>query len=124
MLGSYDSSYAYPDTQRVEINGTEGRLVIHDTVRALTFSRAGDDVERRWHSGYFDDEARDFAGTFDRHVDAMLEALRAGGEPPCTPAPAAGHSSSRTPSSRRMSRERESRPPSPDAGCRRGARPS
>jgi len=28
MLGSYDSSYAYPDSQRVEINGTEGRLVI------------------------------------------------------------------------------------------------
>jgi predicted dehydrogenase len=82
MLGSYDSSYAYPDTQRVEINGTEGRLVIHDTVRALTFSRAGDDVERRWHSGYFDDEARYFAGTFDRHVDAILDALRAGGAPP------------------------------------------
>jgi predicted dehydrogenase len=82
MLGSYDSSYAYPDSQRVEINGTEGRLVIHDTVRALTFSRVGDDVERRWHSGYFDDEARYFAGTFDRHVDAILDALRAGARPP------------------------------------------
>jgi len=33
MLGSYDSSYAYPDTQRVELNGTAGRAVIHDTVR-------------------------------------------------------------------------------------------
>lgn len=82
MLGSYDSSYAYPDSQLVEINGTEGRLVIHDTVRALSFSKAGDDVEHRWHSGYFDDEARDFAGTFDRHVDAILEALRAGARPP------------------------------------------
>ncbi|MEV5967070.1 Gfo/Idh/MocA family oxidoreductase [Kribbella sp. NPDC051952] len=82
MLGSYDSSYAYPDSQLVEINGTEGRLVIHDTVRALSFSKAGDDVERRWHSGYFDDEARNFAGTFDRHVDAILEALRAGNQPP------------------------------------------
>lgn len=82
MLGSYDSSYAYPDSHRLEINGTEGRLVIHDTVRALTFSKAGDDVERRWHSGYFDDEARYFAGTFDRHVDAILEALRAGERPP------------------------------------------
>ena len=89
MLGSYDSSYAYPDTQRVEINGTEGRLVIHDTVRALTFSRAGDDVERRWHSGYFDDEARYFAGTFDRHVDAILDAVRTGGAPPIHAGPAA-----------------------------------
>ncbi|MET9275967.1 Gfo/Idh/MocA family oxidoreductase [Kribbella sp. NPDC003557] len=82
MLGTYDSSYAYPDTQRIEINGTEGRVVIHDTVRALTFSKAGDPVEQRWHSTYFDDEARNFAGTFDRHVDALLSALRAGDPPP------------------------------------------
>jgi predicted dehydrogenase len=82
MLGSYDSSYAYPDSQRVEVNGTAGRLVIHDTVRELTISRAGDEVESRWRAGYFDDEARNFAGTFDRHVDAVLTALRAGAEPP------------------------------------------
>ena len=71
MLGSYDSSYAYPDSQLVEVNGTAGRLVIHDTVRELTISRAGDPVESRWRAGYFDDEARYFAGTFDRHVDAV-----------------------------------------------------
>ena len=82
MLGSYDSSYAYQDTHHLEINGTEGRLVIHDTVRALTFSKAGDPIEQRWHSTYFDDESRNFAGTFDRHVDALLDALRAGAEPP------------------------------------------
>jgi predicted dehydrogenase len=82
MLGTYDSSYAYPDTQRIEINGTEGRLVIHDTVRALTFQKAGDAVEQRWHSTYFDDESRNFAGTFDRHVDAILKALGAGDPPP------------------------------------------
>ncbi|HET6742720.1 MAG TPA: Gfo/Idh/MocA family oxidoreductase [Kribbella sp.] len=82
MLGSYDSSYAYQDAQHIEINGTEGRLVIHDTVRALTFSKAGDPTEQRWHSTYFDDESRNFAGTFDRHVDALLEALRTGAEPP------------------------------------------
>ena len=46
MLGSYDSSYAYPDSQRVEVNGTAGRLVIHDTVRELTISRAGDESSR------------------------------------------------------------------------------
>ncbi|WP_427891667.1 Gfo/Idh/MocA family protein [Kribbella sp. GL6] len=82
MLGSYDSSYAYPDTHHLEINGTEGRLVIHDTVRSLSFSKPGDPVERRWQSTYFDDESRNFAGTFDRHVDAVLEALRTGAEPP------------------------------------------
>lgn len=82
MLGSYDSSYAYPDSQLVEINGTEGRLVIHDTVRELSIQRAGDETAQVWRAGYFNDEARDFHGTFDRHVDAVLAALRAGEPPP------------------------------------------
>lgn len=82
MLGSYDSSYAYPDSQLVEINGTAGRLVIRDTVRELEMSRAGEEVASVWRAGYFNDEARYFAGTFDRHVDAVLTALRAGEEPP------------------------------------------
>ena len=82
MLGSYDSSYAYPDTQRVELNGTAGRAVIHDTVRSLTLQSAGDETERVWRPGYFDDEARSFERTFDRHLDAVLTALRAGSPPP------------------------------------------
>jgi len=82
MLGSYDSSYAYPDSQLVEINGTEGRLVIHDTVRELTIQRAGDETASVWRAGYFNDEARNFHGTFDRHVDHILAALRAGEAPP------------------------------------------
>jgi predicted dehydrogenase len=82
LLGSYDSSYAYPDTQLVEVNGTAGRLAIHDTVRELELSRAGDATTSRWRPGYFDDEARSFAGTFDRHVERVLAALRAGAEPP------------------------------------------
>ena len=82
MLGSYDSSYAWQDTQRVEINGTLGRAVIHDTVRELTLERAGDETASVWRAGYFNDEARTFRYTFDRHVDALLEALRKGDEPP------------------------------------------
>jgi predicted dehydrogenase len=82
MLGSYDSSYAYEDSQRVELNGTLGRAVIHDTVRSLTLETAGDEVARVWRAGYFNDEARTFEYTFDRHVDAVLAALRAGHEPP------------------------------------------
>ena len=82
MLGSYDSSYAYPDSQLVEINGTAGRIVIHDTVREFSLQRAGDESATVWRAGYFNDEARDFHGTFDRHVDAVLAALRAGGPPP------------------------------------------
>ena len=82
MLGSYDSSYAYEDAQRIEVNGVLGRAVIHDTVRSLTLERAGDETASVWRAGYFNDEARNFHGTFDRHVDAVLAALRAGDPPP------------------------------------------
>ena len=82
MLGSYDSSYTYPDSQLIEVNGTTGRAAIRDTVRELELSRAGDEVTARWRAGYFDDEARWFAGTFDRHVDDVIRAVRAGGPPP------------------------------------------
>jgi len=82
MFGSYDSSYAYPDTQRVELNGAAGRAVIHDTVRSLTLQSAGDGTERVWWPGYFDDESRSFERTFDLHLDAVLTALRTGSPPP------------------------------------------
>ena len=36
LVGSYDSSYAYPDTHYVEVNGTAGRVLIEDTVRRFT----------------------------------------------------------------------------------------
>ena len=39
LVGSYDSSYAYPDTHMVELNGTAGRVLIHDTVRRFSFQR-------------------------------------------------------------------------------------
>lgn len=82
LLGTYDSSYAYPGTHLLEVNGTHGRGLVEDTVRRLTLSRAGDDVARVWQAGYFDDEARNFHGTFDRYVDDLLVALRAGDPPP------------------------------------------
>ena len=87
MLGSYDSSYAYPDAHVLEVNGTEGRILVHDTVRELSIHRAGDEVASVWRAGYFNDEARGFHQTFDRHVDAVVAALRAG-EPPPVPATA------------------------------------
>jgi predicted dehydrogenase len=82
LLGSYDSSYAYPDSQLVELNGTLGRAVIHDTVRSLSLQSVGDEVAHVWQAGYFNDEARYFAGTFDRHVDLLVPAIRNGAPPP------------------------------------------
>lgn len=85
LLGSYDTSYAYPDTHRCEINGTGGRLVVEDTFRRLVFNRLDDPVSEVWQSTYFDDEARYFAGSHDRHVADMIRCFRLG-EPPPVPA--------------------------------------
>ena len=82
LMGSYDSSYAYPDTHLVEVNGTAGRLLIEDTVKRLTVSRAGDETRTVWEAGYFNDRDREFHRTFDEHVEALLAAFRAGEPPP------------------------------------------
>ena len=82
LVGSYDSSYAYQNTHMVEVNGRDGRLLIEDTVRRYTFNRAGDEMAQVWQAGYFNDPDREFHRIFDRHVDAMLAAFRAGDEPP------------------------------------------
>jgi myo-inositol 2-dehydrogenase / D-chiro-inositol 1-dehydrogenase len=82
LVGTYDSSYAYPGTHLVELNGTDGRVLIEDTVRRYTFTRAGSETSEVWQAGYFDDAGRGFHRTFDRHVDAMLAAFRGGQEPP------------------------------------------
>ena len=82
MLGSYDSSYAYPGAQHIEVNGTLGRALVEDTVARLTLSRTGSEVHEVWQAGYFNDPGRDFHATFDRHVDAVLDALRTGAPPP------------------------------------------
>lgn len=82
LVGSYDSSYAYRDTQRLEVNGTKGRVIIEDTVRRYQFQSAGDEIAQEWQAGYFNDVDREFHRTFDRHMDAVLTAFRAGQAPP------------------------------------------
>jgi myo-inositol 2-dehydrogenase / D-chiro-inositol 1-dehydrogenase len=82
LLGSYDSSYAYPNTHHLEINGTAGRVLVEDTVRRYTFHRAGEELGETWQAGYFNDQDREFHRTFDRHIDALLAAFRAGDAPP------------------------------------------
>jgi myo-inositol 2-dehydrogenase/D-chiro-inositol 1-dehydrogenase len=82
LVGSYDSSYAYQDTHRVELNGTAGRILIDDTVRRYSFQHAENETAQVWQAGYFNDTDRSFHATFDRHVDDLLAALRAGGPPP------------------------------------------
>lgn len=87
LVGSYDTSYAYPDTHRVEISGLAGRVVIEDTVRRYTFHATGSELGEIWQAGYFNDLDREFHRTFDRYTDALLTAFRAG-QPPPVPAEA------------------------------------
>ena len=82
LVGSYDSSYAYPLTHYLEVNGTAGRAFVEDTVKRLTLSHVGDETRQVWEAGYFNDLDREFHRTFDRHVDAVMAALRLGDEPP------------------------------------------
>ena len=82
LVGSYDSSYAYPGTHLLEINGTAGRLLIEDTVGRFTLSRRGEELHRVWEAGYFNDSDRDFHAMFERYLDEMVPAFLAGGEPP------------------------------------------
>lgn len=82
LVGSYDTSYAYPDTHRVEVSGTKGRLLVEDTVRRYTFSRHDSETAEVWQAGYFNDVDRSFYQTFDKHVDALLAAFKAGRPPP------------------------------------------
>jgi myo-inositol 2-dehydrogenase/D-chiro-inositol 1-dehydrogenase len=82
LVGSYDSSYAYPGTHRVEVNGALGRLVIEDTVASYSYSAAGSEIAEVWQAGYFNDRDREFHRTFDAHVAALIPALRSGAQPP------------------------------------------
>ena len=82
LLGSYDSSYAYPDTHRLEVNGTRGRLLVQDTVRRYVFTPAGSETSSVWEAGYFNDPDRQFHAMFERHLDELVPAFLAGREPP------------------------------------------
>ena len=82
MLGTYDSSYAYPGTHLLELNGTKGRVVVEDTVRRFSFQASGSETAEVWPAGYFNDRDRDFHHTFDRHFEVLMQAFRAGQPPP------------------------------------------
>jgi predicted dehydrogenase len=82
LLGSYDSSYAYPGAHHLEVNGLDGRVVVEDTVRRYTFTPAGCETSEVWQAGYFHDRERGFHATFDRYLDDLVPALLDGRPPP------------------------------------------
>ena len=82
LVGSYDSSYAYPETHRLEINGVDGRVLIGDTVKKYSFHGVGDEMSQTWEAGYFNDRQREFHRTFDDHLEHVLDAFKRGDDPP------------------------------------------
>jgi len=82
LLGTNDSSYAYPDSHRVELDGTKGRLLIQDTVKRYTYHPMESELGEIWEAGYFNDKDREFHRTLDKHIDVLLQALKAGAPPP------------------------------------------
>ncbi len=82
LVGSYDSSYAYPDTHLLEINGTQGRVLVEDTVRRYSFQQKGNETAEVWQAGYFNDIDREFHRTFDKYMDVLLDAFKQGQPPP------------------------------------------
>lgn len=82
LIGTYASSYAHPAAHRLEIDGTGGRLLVHDTVRRYEFAAAGSEHSEVWEAGYFNDADRGFHATLDHHLDAVVAALDASAPPP------------------------------------------
>jgi myo-inositol 2-dehydrogenase / D-chiro-inositol 1-dehydrogenase len=82
IMGTYDSSYAYPSTHYVELNGTKGRIIIEDTVKKYSFQEVGNETAEVWQAGYFNDKDRMFHYAFDKHFDDMIQAFRKGDDPP------------------------------------------
>lgn len=82
LVGSYDSSYAYPETHYLEVNGSAGRIQVVDTVKRFTRSTPGSEVREVWEAGYFNDRDRDFDHMFELHLDDVISALRRSDEPP------------------------------------------
>ena len=56
--------------------------MVEDTVARFLLSRAGEETRQVWEAGYFNDRDRAFHALFERHLDELVPAFRAGAQPP------------------------------------------
>ena len=82
LLGSYDTSYSYPNAHYIEINGSKGRILIQDQVKKYTFNKKNSEVAEVWEAGFFNDYEREFHRTFDEHFNEVIKKFINNEEPP------------------------------------------
>ena len=82
LLGSYDTSYAYPNSHYIEINGSKGRVLIEDQVKKYTFNKKNSEVAEVWEAGFFNDYEREFHRTFDEHFNEVIKNFLNNKQPP------------------------------------------
>ena len=82
LVGSYDTSYAYPNTHYLEINGSKGRVLIEDQVRKYSFNKKDNETAEVWQSSFFNDYEREFHRTFDEHFNEVIKKFINNEEPP------------------------------------------
>ena len=82
FLATLDANEHNRNSQYIELGGTAGRVLIEDNVQSYTFQATDSDTAETWRAGFFSDDQRSFGHNLDRHLDALIPALRAGKEPP------------------------------------------
>lgn len=75
LIASVDGNYADTHNHEFECLGLGGRLRITDVLRRFEWCPRGErEGIQLWEPGFFDDEARGFAATTARHIDAFVAA--------------------------------------------------
>ncbi len=82
LVGTYDSSYAYPDTHLLEINGTQGRWSSRTLFAATHSSKPGMKQQRFGKRVTSTTVTGNSTRTFDKYMDALLTAFNQGQPPP------------------------------------------
>ena len=81
-IGSYDAMERYHPSQSLEINGLLGRITIEDFVSRYTIQSMGSEILEEWKAGLFNDEDRTIISSFDKHINAVCQAISDKKKPP------------------------------------------
>lgn len=82
LVASVDASYEYSRIHSFELLGLDGRILVDDAIGGYTYHPAGSQVSQVWTPGFFDDAARSFAATTERHLDVFVRAILEGRQVP------------------------------------------